>query len=108
MAHTIIFQKERKHLAINKHFLRQETNLIEALSVGATIAIKLIAYVVVNLIAFVAVIAFLDAVVAYLGGRVGHPELNFQVSRLKILLIQGIFMMLFHRLLYGILASQCN
>ena len=61
------------------HFLRQETNLIEALSVGATVAIKLIAYVVVNLIAFVALIAFLDAVVSYLGGRVGHPELSFQV-----------------------------
>ena len=61
-------------------FFRQESNIIDALSVGATTTIKLIAYVVVNLIAFVAVVAFLDAVLSYMGGRVGHPELNFQVK----------------------------
>lgn len=65
-------------------FFRQESNLIDALSVGATTTIKLIAYVVVNLIAFVAVVAFLDAVVSYMGGRVGHPELNFQVRLIEV------------------------
>ena len=60
--------------------IRQETNLIEAISNGATTVIKLIAYVVVNLIAFVSIIGFLDAVISYLGARVGHPEINFQVG----------------------------
>ena len=46
---------------------------------GSTIAIKMIAYIVVNLIAFMATIAFLDAVLAYLGTRAGYPDLSFQV-----------------------------
>ncbi|WAR02831.1 S28A3-like protein [Mya arenaria] len=57
----------------------QETNLIEALSAGATMAIKLIAYVVVNIIAFVAVLGFLDACLGYLGARVGLPDMSFQL-----------------------------
>ena len=55
------------------------TNILEALAVGSTIAIKMIAYIVVNLIAFMATIAFLDAVLAYLGTRAGYPDLSFQV-----------------------------
>ena len=58
---------------------RTATNILEALAVGSTIAIKMIAYIVVNLIAFMATIAFLDAVLAYLGARVGYPYLSFQV-----------------------------
>ena len=46
---------------------------------GATTAIKLVAYVVVNLLAFVAVLAFLDASLSYFGGKVNYPDLNFQV-----------------------------
>jgi len=61
-------------------FRRQESNLIEALSVGATTAVKLVAYVVVNLIAFISVLAFLDAALGYLGARVNFPELSFQVK----------------------------
>ncbi|KAL4240292.1 hypothetical protein ACF0H5_001085 [Mactra antiquata] len=57
----------------------QETNLIESLSVGATIAIKLISYIVVNLIAFVSVLSFLDTSLSYFGSRVNYPELNFQL-----------------------------
>ena len=47
---------------------------------GSVSAIKLISYVVVNLIAFMATLAFLDAVLAYLGARVGLPGLSFQVN----------------------------
>ncbi|XP_053376292.1 solute carrier family 28 member 3-like isoform X2 [Mercenaria mercenaria] len=56
----------------------QESNMIEALSVGATTAVKLVAYVVVNLIAFIAVLSFLDSALSYFGEMVNYPELSFQ------------------------------
>ena len=46
-------------------------NIIEAASNGAINSIKLIAYVVANLISFVALIAFLNATLGFLGGQ--HP-----------------------------------
>ncbi|KAH3706709.1 hypothetical protein DPMN_066097, partial [Dreissena polymorpha] len=60
-------------------YFRQETNLIEALSVGATMVIKLIAYVVVNFKAFISILAFLDDVLGYLGSKVNFPELSFRL-----------------------------
>ncbi|CAG2238646.1 SLC28A [Mytilus edulis] len=56
----------------------QETNTLEAASVGATATVKLVAYVVVNLIAFLAILSFLDAAISFYGERVGHPEINFE------------------------------
>ncbi|XP_071177423.1 solute carrier family 28 member 3-like [Mytilus edulis] len=56
----------------------QETNILEAASVGATATVKLVAYVVVNLIAFLAILSFLDAAISFYGERVGHPEINFE------------------------------
>ncbi|VDI79233.1 pyrimidine nucleoside transport protein [Mytilus galloprovincialis] len=56
----------------------QETNILEAASVGATSTVKLVAYVVVNLIAFLAILSFLDAAISFYGERVGHPEINFE------------------------------
>lgn len=53
--------------------------MIEALSVGATTAVKLVAFVVVNLIAFFAVLNFLDSALSYFGAKVNFPELSFQV-----------------------------
>lgn len=58
---------------------RNESNIMEAASAGATTAVKLVAFVVVNLIAFIAILAFIDAVISYYGSRVGHPEVNFEV-----------------------------
>lgn len=55
-----------------------ESNIMEAASAGATTAVKLVAFVVVNLIAFIAILAFIDAVISYYGSRVGHPEVNFE------------------------------
>ncbi|CAH1780061.1 unnamed protein product [Owenia fusiformis] len=55
-----------------------ETNIIEAASNGAMNSIKLCAGVVVNLIAFISLLAFINACMGYLGGRVGYPELDFQ------------------------------
>lgn len=52
---------------------------MEAASVGAMGAIKLIANVIVNLVAFIALLSFLDATLSYFGSRVGYPELSFDV-----------------------------
>ena len=54
-------------------------NLIEAASNGAIAAIKVVASVAANLIAILGLIAFLNALLSYVGGRVGLPELSFQV-----------------------------
>ena len=43
---------------------------------------KVVSSVAANLIAILGLIAFLDAAMSYLGGRVGFPELNFQVITL--------------------------
>lgn len=59
---------------------RKERNIMEAISVGAMGAVKLVANVVVNLVAFVAILAFIDASLSYFGSRVGHPEISFDAS----------------------------
>ncbi|KAK3108785.1 hypothetical protein FSP39_015702 [Pinctada imbricata] len=55
-----------------------ESNIMEAAAVGAMYAVKLIAYVVVNLIAFLAILAFLDAVIAYFASKVGFFTVDFE------------------------------
>lgn len=67
-------------------FLRKERNIMEAVSVGAMGAVKLVANVVVNLVAFVAILAFIDATLSYFGSRVGHPEVSFDASILEQLI----------------------
>jgi pyrimidine nucleoside transport protein len=52
---------------------------MEAASAGAQSTIKLIAYVVVNLIAFLAILSFVDTIISFYGGRIGHPEVDFEV-----------------------------
>ncbi|KAL8560386.1 hypothetical protein ACOMHN_006117 [Nucella lapillus] len=58
-----------------------ERNVIEAASNGATQAIKLVANIAVNLIAFVALLDFVNATLVWLGERVGmyDPKLTFQL-----------------------------
>ncbi|CAH1783625.1 unnamed protein product, partial [Owenia fusiformis] len=55
-----------------------ERNILEAASNGAVAAIKLVAGVVVNLIAFISLLAFLNATLSYLGSIVGYPEVSFE------------------------------
>jgi len=57
----------------------KEKNLVEALAAGASMSIALVANIAVNLIAFVAVLAFVDAILMWLGGMVGYPKLSFSV-----------------------------
>jgi len=53
--------------------------VIEALSSGAMTSIKIIASVTVNIIAFIAMLSFINAVLTWFGNRVGIEELTFQV-----------------------------
>ena len=64
-------------------FFRNETNLMEAASAGAQSTVKLIAYVVVNLIAFLAILSFVDTIISFYGGRIGYPEVDFEVIILR-------------------------
>ena len=43
-------------------------------------SIGLVANIAVNLMAFVAVLAFVDAILMWLGSMVGHPTFSFSVS----------------------------
>lgn len=54
-------------------------NVVEAASNGAIDAIKVVASVAASLIAIIGLVAFLNETLSYLGGRVGYPELSFQV-----------------------------
>eukprot|EP00794_Sanderia_malayensis_P000022 gene22-612_t len=55
----------------------KEKNIVEALAAGASMSISLVANIAVNLIAFVAVLAFIDGILQWLGSLVGLPNLTF-------------------------------
>ncbi|XP_067027107.1 solute carrier family 28 member 3-like isoform X1 [Acropora muricata] len=55
-----------------------ERNLIEAAAKGASTAIALVANIAANLIAFLAFLAFFNAVLSWIGSMVGHPEFSFE------------------------------
>ncbi|WAQ94743.1 S28A3-like protein [Mya arenaria] len=59
----------------------KEHNIIEAASNGASISIKLIANIAVNLIAFIAILDFINATLIWFGHRVDmyQPELTFSL-----------------------------
>ena len=54
-------------------------NFIDAISSGASLAISLVLNIGANLIAFLAMLDLVNAVLAYLGARVGLPELTFEL-----------------------------
>ncbi|XP_041034409.1 sodium/nucleoside cotransporter 1 [Carcharodon carcharias] len=56
-----------------------EQNILEAASNGASASISLVANIAVNLLAFLAVLEFLNAALSWFGGMVDNPELSFQV-----------------------------
>ncbi|KAL3831774.1 hypothetical protein ACJMK2_023481, partial [Sinanodonta woodiana] len=58
-----------------------QRNFIEAASNGASMSIKLVANIAVNLIAFIAILGFVNATLAWVGHRVGlfNPELSFEL-----------------------------
>ncbi|WAQ95142.1 S28A3-like protein [Mya arenaria] len=58
---------------------RNERNILEAAAAGASASIKLVANIAANLIAFLAMLAFVNAVLSWLGGYLCQPELSFQM-----------------------------
>ncbi|XP_061102975.1 sodium/nucleoside cotransporter 1 [Conger conger] len=56
-----------------------EKNLLEAASNGASASIGLVANIAANLIAFLAILDFINAALRWLGGMVGYPDITFQM-----------------------------
>ena len=58
---------------------RTEVNFIQAAAAGATNAVALVANIIANLIAFIALLHFVNATLTWFGQRVGIERLTFQV-----------------------------
>uniref|UniRef100_A0AAZ3SX92 Sodium/nucleoside cotransporter n=1 Tax=Oncorhynchus tshawytscha TaxID=74940 RepID=A0AAZ3SX92_ONCTS len=56
-----------------------EQNILEAASSGASTSIGLVANIAANLIAFLAILAFINASLGWLGGLVGFPSITFEI-----------------------------
>uniref|UniRef100_A0A8C7F5G1 Solute carrier family 28 member 1 n=1 Tax=Oncorhynchus kisutch TaxID=8019 RepID=A0A8C7F5G1_ONCKI len=56
-----------------------EQNILEAASSGASTSIGLVANIAADLIAFLAILAFINASLGWLGGLVGFPSITFEV-----------------------------
>ncbi|XP_034523726.1 sodium/nucleoside cotransporter 1 isoform X3 [Ailuropoda melanoleuca] len=58
---------------------RDAQNLLEAASSGAAVSVQLVGNIGANLIAFLALLAFVNAALSWLGAMVGAQELSFQL-----------------------------
>ncbi|XP_056111845.1 sodium/nucleoside cotransporter 1 [Rhinichthys klamathensis goyatoka] len=56
-----------------------EQNVLEAVSNGASASIGLVANIAANLIAFLAILGFINATLKWLGGMVGYPDVSFEM-----------------------------
>ncbi|NXL05683.1 S28A3 protein, partial [Mesembrinibis cayennensis] len=56
----------------------ESKNLLEAASQGASTSILLVANIAVNLISFLALLAFLDSALSWVGNLFDYPQLNFE------------------------------
>ncbi|XP_034032407.1 sodium/nucleoside cotransporter 1 [Thalassophryne amazonica] len=56
-----------------------ERNILEAASSGASVAVGLAANIAANLIAFLAILEFINSALGWLGGMVGYPSITFQL-----------------------------
>ncbi|XP_005159357.1 sodium/nucleoside cotransporter 1 isoform X2 [Danio rerio] len=56
-----------------------EQNVLEAVSGGASASIGLVANIAANLIAFLAILGFINATLRWLGGMVGYPDVTFEL-----------------------------
>lgn len=63
---------------------RDEQNILEAASSGASASIGLVANIAANLIAFLAILGFINQALSWMGGMVGYPSLTFQVRLTKL------------------------
>ena len=58
---------------------REEKNVFEALAVGASMSIPLVANIAVMLLSFLSMLALINAILGWLGGMVGEPNFSFEV-----------------------------
>ncbi|CAJ1056735.1 sodium/nucleoside cotransporter 1 isoform X1 [Xyrichtys novacula] len=56
-----------------------EQNILEAASSGASASIGLVANIAANLVAFLAILEFINSALSWLGGMVGFPDITFQL-----------------------------
>ncbi|AWP08467.1 putative sodium/nucleoside cotransporter 1 [Scophthalmus maximus] len=68
--------KEEKNIKVA---CGDEQNILEAASSGASASIGLVANIAANLIAFLAILAFINEALGWLGGMVGYPSITFQL-----------------------------
>ena len=61
-----------------------EINIFEAASNGCSVAAKTVAAVISNFIAFLAFLAWINSVLSWIGGMVGHEELSFEVKHIEL------------------------
>ncbi|KAK0395506.1 hypothetical protein QR680_001315 [Steinernema hermaphroditum] len=57
----------------------EQTNALECISNGAVAAVELVMAIIANLIVFLALLAFLDNVIGYLGELLGYPGWTFEL-----------------------------
>uniref|UniRef100_A0A8C6MJ13 Solute carrier family 28 member 3 n=1 Tax=Nothobranchius furzeri TaxID=105023 RepID=A0A8C6MJ13_NOTFU len=57
----------------------ESSNLLEAASQGASRAVGVVASIIANIIAFLALLAFFDSVLSWLGGMFDFPQLSFSL-----------------------------
>ncbi|XP_056272404.1 sodium/nucleoside cotransporter 1 isoform X2 [Pseudoliparis swirei] len=68
--------KDKKNIKVSSG---DEKNILEAASSGASASIGLVANIAANLIAFLAILGFINATLKWLGGMVGYPSISFQI-----------------------------
>ena len=67
---------------------RMEQNFIEAAAAGASQSISLVANIAANLIAFLSLLAFVNAMLSWFGSMVDCPQLSFEVSVINKMFIE--------------------
>ncbi|NXP56592.1 S28A3 protein, partial [Heliornis fulica] len=74
-------ETEKPTVTLHKGLQRaksESTNLLEAASQGASASILLVANIAVNLISFLALLAFLDSALSWVGSLFDYSQLNFE------------------------------
>ena len=73
--------QDLSRFTVTGFIFRKERNFLEAAAAGASSSIKLVANIAANLIAFLAMLEFVNAVLSWFGSFVGFPEFSFQVHK---------------------------
>eukprot|EP00057_Strongylocentrotus_purpuratus_P007004 XP_011661478.1 PREDICTED: solute carrier family 28 member 3 [Strongylocentrotus purpuratus] len=74
----LFYPETEKSKHLTEEDMVEELNVIEAAANGASQAIPLVLNVAANLIAFLSLLALVNALLGYFGGLVGYPQLTFE------------------------------